>query len=271
MRSPRHLAPHALALAASAACMLPYMSALAQEAPAATGSSDAPGPAASPASNSSGEGENAGTGAGVVVDDSDDEREGYGLLGPVRLGAMVAVGVPDVLHYSLESRFYRIVGLGLGFGGFTARAGSVEVGAKHFDARLRWFPFSGSFFLGTGLGTSKYETSIERDVPIKIQNLERNVPVDFSAEIDRTNLTPLLGWQWIFGPGFTMGLDFGWQFAVSSKGKVSIDTNGLSAPEREAIEQQQEYKDAKKKVDDVFDGYKGTSLPHASLGLGWLL
>lgn len=266
MKSPRRLAPRVAALCAAASCSLPYLSAHAQDAaPGAAGSGGAEtaDPAQAPAADSSG--------ASVVVDDSDLSREGYGLLGPVRLGAMVAVGVPDVLHYSLESRFYRIAGLGIGFGGFTAKAGSVEVKARHFDARLRWFPFEGSFFLGAGLGASKYEAKLQQDVTIKVQNADRKVPVDFSAEIDRTNATPMLGWQWIFGPGFTLGLDFGWQFAMGSKGEVKVDTAGLTAQEREVLEQQKEYKDAKKKVDDVFDDYKGTSLPHASIGLGWML
>ena len=66
---------------------------------------------------------------------------------------MVSAGVPTFLHYSLETRFYRMAGLSVGFGGFDIKQDDLELEQGHWDVRARWFPFEGSLFLGAGLGS----------------------------------------------------------------------------------------------------------------------
>jgi hypothetical protein len=81
----------------------------------------------------------------------------------------------------------------------------------------------------------------------------------------------MLGWQWIFGSGFTLGLDLGWQIATSSKSNFSVEPEGLTAQEKELIKEQPEYQANEKKVkDDFLDRYKDSSLPHVALGIGWM-
>lgn len=210
-------------------------------------------------------------GASVVLDDEPD-TEGHGVLGPIRVGALVSAGVPAFLHYSLESRFYRMVGLGVGFGGFSTTQKDIDLKVSHWDVRARWFPFEGSLFLGAGYGASKYTATLKKTLEFEAAGTTKKVPTIFKANIERSELTPMLGWQWIFGPGFTMGLDFGWQMAMGSSSDLKISLEGLSAQEKEEIEKQKDYKDNLKKVqDDFLDKYKGTSLPHVSLGFGWMI
>ncbi len=82
----------------------------------------------------------------------------------------------------------------------------------------------------------------------------------------------MLGWQWLIGPGFTLAIETGWQIAASSSSAFDIKADGVGAQEKEILEQQKDYVDAKKKVEeDILEQYQGESLPQISIGIGWML
>ena len=111
-----------------------------------------------------------------------------------------------------------------------------------------------------------------KTIQIEVAGAKKQVPTKFKAKVKRSELTPMLGWQWILGPGFTVGLDLGWQVATSSSSDLTIETEGLTDAERALLEAQPEYKSNEKKVrDDFLDKYQGKGLPHAALGLGWMI
>jgi hypothetical protein len=258
-----------VSLATLSQVMAPTL-ALAQETP--TPSSGTSATPANPENEASKDATQPGVDSASVVVDDEIDTEGHGLLGPIRVGAMVSGGIPALVHYSLESRFYRIAGLGVGFGGLGTKQSDIELKVSHWDIRARWFPFEGSLFLGAGYGASKYDATLKKTLELEAGGVKKKVPTTFKAEVERNELTPMLGWQWIFGPGFTMGLDFGWQVAMGSSSNLTISPEGLTPAEKALLEEQKDYKDNLKKVkDDFLDKYKGKGLPHVSLGFGWMI
>jgi hypothetical protein len=130
--------------------------------------------------------------------------ESRGLLGPIRLGPLAAVGASS--HpVDLEAflKIAKIAGVGfeyafapkLSFGGVDLRTTAIGV-----DARL--FAFSGAFFLGAGAG---YQTA--------------DAIADGLGSVKATSyyVTPRLGWLWVLDFGLTFGLDFGATIPIHSK------------------------------------------------------
>jgi hypothetical protein len=199
-------------------------------------------------------------------------KEGEGLFGPYRIGFMAAGAIPGLTHYSLESRLFQKFGVSVGFGGLRTKVSDVELATSHWDIRGRWFPFTGSFFLGAGFGSTKYEGKLVKNLEFSSGGTTQSVETSFTADITRTELTPMIGWQWITGIGLAFGLDFGWQMALSSSSTVSVKPKGLSDSERALIEDQEDFKKAKKQLqDDFIDVFKEAGLPNVTLGIGWML
>jgi hypothetical protein len=200
-----------------------------------------------------------------------EEPKGEGLWGPYRFGPMIALQLPGGNHLSLEGRLHRVLGLSIGLGGFATEADNVEFSAGHLDAKARWFPFMGDFFVGLGLGSSAYRAQLTKDLSLSVNGVQRTTKTTFEARIARTEVTPMFGWQWLFEPGFTLGLDLGAHLALNSSSKLNIKPEGLTDAERAALEETSDYKDARKKVDDDFlDVVQDAALPYLSLGIGWL-
>jgi|GEM_PF-5959551 len=207
---------------------------------------------------------------GVVLDDEAD-TEGHGILGPYRVGATIGIGLPDFLHYGIDSRLWRIVGLSAHMGGFDREVSDVKVKNKNWNVLVRWFPFQGSFFLGSGIGKATFKGDYTRDVELKVSGVTRNVRTKFKGDVSRTNVPVLGGWQWILGRGLTLGLDAGWQIATGSEASYSVEPQGVTAVEAALLKEQKEYKDADKKVKDAFNDFKGRGLPLISVNVGWMI
>lgn len=196
----------------------------------------------------------------------------HGLFGPVQVGVMAAAAFPGLTHYSIESRLFKSFGLSVGMGGLSTKSGDVEFETQHWDIRGRWFPFSASFFLGAALGSTEYTGKLKKDIDFAFGGSTKTVPTTFEGGIERTELTPMLGWQWITSIGFTVGLDFGYQMTMSSSSSVDVTPEGLSDTETAAIKDLEDYKKSEKQLkDDFLDVFKDKGLPNVTFGLGWML
>lgn len=112
----------------------------------------------------------------------------------------------------------------------------VNVALKKPEVSARWHPFSGSFFLGLGLG--QQDLSASSDSTISGQSIEAQV------SIKSTVITPHLGWMWGAGDGgFFGGLDFGYQ--LPSNPKTTLSTNADSI-----IQATPDYQDLYEAVND---------------------
>ena len=216
--------------------------------------------------------------ASIVLDDEsvpDEEEKSEGVFGATRIGALVSLGIPDVLRFSLDLKIQRRVGISLGFAKFKSRINDIGVSINHFDVTGKWFPFEGNMYVGLGLGKNTYRGDLKKTINfVNAKNQPSKAETKFKASVNRTDIKPMIGWQWISSPGFTLDLAFGWSIAMNTSSSLEDElvTSGLSTADQDEVKTDKDYSYHKKKVqEDFVDRYKAKGIGHVSLGFGWML
>lgn len=193
----------------------------------------------------------------VKTELSSDRSEGYGktygLLGPVTVGPHVALGLPRPLNVGLEAKFLDIVGVGFNYGALpTLTISNVKVKFNAFDGRVRWFAFRGAFFVGAGVG--------QQTLAVNKTDTILTVPLTVSADVKTTYLTPHIGWRWQWASGITLGMELGYQHALSSK--TTLATSPVLPG---AVTATAEYQKISTDVNDAGKKFGDQGLPHFTL------
>jgi hypothetical protein len=156
-------------------------------------------------------------------------------------------------------------GLGLGYGavpGFIGDALLSAVGAKKgsttanlddfsaVELDLRYFPFSGAFFVGASGGRQHVQGTVTDSSTVLTGRQTA------SLEVTSWFATPRLGWLWRFDSGFTIGFDVGVQLALASSKTVVMPSQAS-----------QSQKDS---VNNLVDAASKIPLPALNLRIGWL-
>jgi len=107
-----------------------------------------------------------------------------------------------------------------------AKSDTTDASLNHFDAwevALRVYPLRGTFFLGVGAGQQVIDATVSE------KQAGTPIGIGGSARVESWVITPRIGWQWVWGSGFAMGLDFGAQFVLSHKDTLSPSGTGTQA------------------------------------------
>ena len=214
------------------------------------------------------------TGAGDVeaqATEHKDEAYGktHGLLGPVTLGPSVTLlAIPTIIRFGLEGKYKNSFGFGGHYGFIPSSLLSkfvkdVTIKVTNYEGRVRWFAFQRALFLGLGLGQQNLEGSKSENIKLTVSGLSITVPATVNVKISTTFLTPHFGWRWTWNSGFFMGLDLGYQVALSSSTTLSSST--LAGIDLAVLKDQQQYKDLDKKVQDEGNKVGKTGLPSFTL------
>jgi hypothetical protein len=91
---------------------------------------------------------------------------------------------------------------------------------------LRWFPFSGAFYLGGGFGFQRLRASLGQT----IDGGGLRVVADMSTFF----VSPQLGWLWFTHSGFTIGLNLGVQIPFPREPSVEVTYGGQPLPSQGA-------------------------------------
>lgn len=195
-----------------------------------------------------------------------------GIFGPFRVGATAAIGFPLLLNYSLDATWDKTVGVSFGGGRFRTKIDKTEIEIFNWDVRGRWFPWQGSFFLGAAFGNQGIVANTEQNLKYKAGDTELKVPTTLRLEVETNYLTPHLGWFKTWRPGFTLGLmEIGYHIPLSSKAELQTAFDDVSASSEEELKNSNEYKKAKKDVEDLAKTFGETAVPYINLiRLGWL-
>jgi len=186
-----------------------------------------------------------------------------------RFSATLMVAVPHP-SLGLDWRASELFSVGLAGGGFSLKipraATPVTVGIANLEARGRWHPWQGSFFLGVILGGQTLSGTGRTDVPVGTEV----IPVEVAVKINSPFVTPHLGWFWIFGGGFTFGIEAGLQVPVASR--ASFETTILQ-PELNGfltqVEQTAAWASLQSKLDEAAKPIGLLKFPHVAIRLGW--
>lgn len=221
MRMLAALVSFALASAASAADPAPAAPAdAATKAPAAmtspvTATTPAPTPTAvTPAAAAPGYGKTSGLIPGVLIGPK------LHLIG-VPPGFGVEARVANAFSFSLDYVFVPTIKVP------GAEGAEAKLSWGDFSGAARWHPWHASFYLGAALGTRSFKASAKDSVA--------GATATASAEVSSTYLAPEIGWRWIWGNGFFLGMDLGYQIILSSKTTLNIPALGVSAQNKQDV------------------------------------
>jgi hypothetical protein len=91
------------------------------------------------------------------------------------------------------------------------------------QAVVRWFPFRGAFYLGSGIGYQQLNASLGQTV--------QNGRLVVAADMSTVFLSPQLGWLWMWRSGFALGINLGIQIPLPRDPVVSVAFNGQPVPD----------------------------------------
>lgn len=196
----------------------------------------------------------------------------HGLLGPVRLGPTVSIGFPFLLNYSLDATWDKKVGVSFSGGSFRRELDKkTEIEIFNWDARVRWFPFQGSFFLGAAYGNQGIVGKTKQDLKFDANGTELTVPTTIRLELNTNYLTPHLGWFATWDSGFTIGSELGYQMPLSSKAKTQTAFDDVSSDAETSVKESEEYKKALADLEDSAEAFGKNAVPYLNLfRIGWL-
>jgi len=204
-----------------------------------------------------------------------DENDTDGLFGPFRIGVLVGTGVPDVLSLGGAIKLTRFFGAGINVGVIpTIRLsfyGEAKLAYQEYDAYGRIYPFGGSFFLGAGVGYASIRGMITQTYDLSAYSalgLPKSVSIESQGSVRTLVLTPQLGFQHMFGSGFTIGIDVGAQVPIAPS-----DAKFTTAPPKGLPAQyvQQYITPNDEKVRSTLDKIGHTVIPTINVKIGWFL
>jgi hypothetical protein len=139
-----------------------------------------------------------------------------GLLGRVRVGPTVGVGVPDGLRFGVYGKWLGVLGAGAAFSflpSTTIPGLDAQVVRASGEAFLRVHPFQGAFFLGVAGGYAQTKGTMAQEMTYFRQS-QRFVA---NAYANAVYVAPQLGFQWMLPLGLTVGFDAGVEIPVATR------------------------------------------------------
>ena len=233
---------------------------------------EAPAPAAPPAPSAP----MTTSGSALPISDANAaDADADGIFGPFRIGVLVGTGVPDVLSLGGAIKLTRYFGAGINVGVIpTIRLsfyGDAKLAYQEYDAYGRIYPFGGSFFLGAGVGYASIRGMITQTYDLSAYSglgLPKSVSIESRGSVRTLVLTPQIGFQHVFGSGFTIGIDVGAQVPIAPS-----DAKFSTEPPKKLPEQYvtQYITPNDEKVRSTLDKIGHTVIPTINLKIGWFL
>lgn len=158
-----------------------------------------------------------------------------GLFGPVRVGAVAAVGFPDGLQVGVLVKAWGWVAVGANAGWLPETklpvvAQDARVVRVSGEVFTRVHPFRAGLFVGLGLGASQTKGTVTSEQTA----FDRTVDARAHVAVQNVYVTPQVGYQWMFGSNVSATIRVGLEVPIRSS-EPSLDvTTTAGAPSRDA-------------------------------------
>jgi hypothetical protein len=189
-------------------------------------------------------------------------------------GIALSANFPHPIWLDWHHQFEPIWSGSIGFGGLGLPIHSSSgldgrFGVSALDIRARWHPWGGAFFLGMILGGQSLYANVSQVFPVSGYG---NITGKVSANVGSPYLTPHFGWFWIFGSGFSLGLEAGYQFPLGAKTTIDITSSDPNVNSYiTQIQATSQYKQAEADVQQIGDKFGKLPLPYfTALRIGWM-
>lgn len=170
-----------------------------------------------------------------------------GLFGAIRVGPMIGFGVINGPNLSLESKFWRYIGLSASYSFYNDldlfavdqlksmlnsskdfKFDTLKLSYWQYEGKISIFPFGGSFFIGAAFGKRQFYFKSTGTLNITIPNFSEKLSTPFidTLTINSTYWTPQIGllatWSGRFG-WFAVGTEIGAQLTLNVAVENSIN------------------------------------------------
>jgi hypothetical protein len=202
-----------------------------------------------------------------------DDKHRHGLLGPLRVGPTIQLGLPHIFNYGLDLLYDRRFGFGFSTGkATTTLVDPIKMQIANWDVRARWHPRTSPFFVGLACGEQRIVGRAEDTLSPRVGDVELRVQTQVQVTATTVYLTPHIGWFELSAGGLTIGAEIGAQVPVGSRTSLEVAFEDVPPSQVAALKRTKEYSDFEKKVDDARKLLGSTTLPYVTLlRLGWLL
>ncbi len=182
----------------------------------------------------------------------------------------ILVGFPHPINFAMDLRVEGTFGVGIGLGKASYTLASAQppltLGSSNLEARIRWFPFEGAFFLGGILGWQKLSTAASNNIRVA----STDVPTHLKLTVSGPYITPHLGWIWVIGSGFTLGIEGGIQLPFSQRSNFDATTNETFTPIFDAVKTTEAYHSLEQDLNNAGEKIGEQILPFVTLlRIGW--
>ena len=217
---------------------------------------------------------------------SGNDEDSGGLFGPIRLGPMVGVGLPNLLSFGGLLKVTPYLGGGLNIGLIpTVRVkyyGDATLLYQEYDIFGRLFPFGGGFFLGAGVGyevvkgtmSDQMDTSAYTNLLPPGLSIPNPLTYQSAGTVKTLVLTPQIGYFYTTSIGFSLGIDIGAQVPIAPS-QINFKSHLIpptGTPTALADQMNTQLRDpADQKVRNTLQTVGRTPLPTINLRVGWLL
>jgi hypothetical protein len=191
------------------------------------------------------------------------------------LGPTLSIEVPHPIFLDLEKRWNKSFSSAIGLGGFkltvTTNSIPVSLGIGGADARFRWHPFEGAFFIGVMVGYQKIWGSAQDSIPVSgsvpgLGTVSTTANIIASVNVSGIYAAPHVGWLWVWDNGFTLGAELGWQFAFAST--TDIESSGATAQDQLLVDLAKlttQYQNLQNQVQNAGNQVGNTGFPYFCL------
>ena len=187
----------------------------------------------------------------------------------VRVGLSAALTIPHMLNFAIESLIRDKASVSLNYGSVTRSLSNIDVSLKHYDIRLRWFPFATSFFVGAALGQHQLIGELDRN--IKEVTTNQTVSARGKLFASANYVAPHVGWFKVWDSGILVGFDLGYLFPTGPKTKFSSTFKNPPAGTESTLKETSEYKKLRSDLEDAAKTHASKPTPFSSLlRLGWM-
>jgi len=184
--------------------------------------------------------------------------------GGVRIGLMLGlITIPRPVQAELTAKLGRHISLGAQYSMLP------DITPPGFDAGLklaayqgvaRFFPFGGSFYIGSGIGYQQLKASLGHT------DMASGDRSEVSCDMSGLFVSPQLGWLWVWKSGFALGLNIGAQIPLPKDPVVKTTINGIEIPESAGDEDTNDMRDKVKTIAKVVAKYPVPNLDLLKLG-----
>ena len=210
--------------------------------------------------------------------DAEKKDDQNGLLGPVRIGPLVGVGLPGLLAFGGMLKLTRYFAAGVDVGIIPNLAfkfyGDASVAYQGYDLYGHIHPFGNSFYIGAAIGyahmTATYEETekIPPEYAALFPELGSSITYTSEATMRTLVLSPSLGFFQIFKSGFCFGVGAGLQIPVAPS---EIAYNSRTDPDLPEQVKDQLLSSTDQVVKDTLESVGQSLIPRFEIRMGWML